>query len=895
MGLISARVAVLAEGVLKAMWLAKLKTNAVVLLGLGMIAFGGMLSHLRSAPPPPVTQKDLPSNLATQEKAGQPIASAPVKAGPDIQAVDHQGAPLPPGAVVRIGSEQFRHQGEAWSVSFSPDGNLLAATSRNGQIYLWDAASGKEVRRLAGTRHVFAIDFSPDGKLLASRWTDRSIRIWEIATGKEVLRIAVNERMPREHGEVCFTPDGKAVVVASWDIVGGRVESRVSFFEATTGKDLVTWNRPGQVGSFAISPDGKSFAVAVYGEVSAVEIWDLACLTKLRSLPGHKSGGVLTFSADGRMLASGTNDQVVVSDVFSGKVIAQLAASMGVVMGLAFTPEGKTLISAGQDGKVIFWDLASKKVRLQRDARMWMIRSMALSRDGKTVAVGTVYNAIRCWDVASGRELSGGPEEPDAPINTVVFSPDGKLLATGGDNHHICLWEVPSGRPRLRFSSPNSAKSVAFSQDGKLLATVWPNSQITRLWDVATGQITSELKRQGIGASCVAFSPDGETLVTAHSNLWHSAIRSTSLNFWLVKGGKHLREYPLQTASVEAVAYAPGGKTLAIATGNGTIHIWDILAGNEISRLTGHKHSVSSVAFSPDGKVLGSGSTDQTVKLWEPISGKELLSLQGHQRAVTSIAFSPDGRILISGSGDPHYPIKAESPHRIRFWEVATGIEITHLQGHQCDVRALSFSPDGSRMASALGNATVLLWDMGALQAPSLTIRSLTDLDIDRLWNDLAGADAHKAYQAIWALAAKPDKSIPLLRDRLKPVAAVDAGKIQRWIADLDSGQFSVRQAALTELEKLGGQAEMPVQKALGGKVSLETRRRLEQVLKTVQGVPGSTTVRHLRAIMVLELVASPEARKILDALAQGAPERRETHEAKVSLERIAKRAIIAP
>jgi WD40 repeat protein len=309
------------------------------------------------------------------------------------------------------------------------------------------------------------------------------------------------------------------------------------------------------------------------------------------------------------MLASAGKNPIVVSDVGTGKVLAQLdAPAFDHVMGLAFTPDDKTLISADQSGKVTFWDLATKKMRFERDARMWMIRSLALSRDGKTAAVGTVYNAIRLWDVASGRELFGGSADPDVPINSITFSPDGTLLATGGDNRHICLWDVASGRPRLRFDSPNSAHSVAFSPDGKLLATAWPNSKIARLWDVATGQIATELKHDGIGAKCVVFSPDGQTVITAHSNLWHSAIRPTSLNVWSVKDGKHLREYPLQTASIESIASAPDGKILAIATGNGTVHLWDILAGKEISRLTGHKHTVGSVAFSPDGRVLASGS-----------------------------------------------------------------------------------------------------------------------------------------------------------------------------------------------------------------------------------------------------------------------------------------------
>jgi hypothetical protein len=144
-------------------------------------------------------------------------------------------------------------------------------------------------------------------------------------------------------------------------------------------------------------------------------------------------------------------------------------------------------------------------------------------------------------------------------------------------------------------------------------------------------------------------------------------------------------------------------------------------------------------------------------------------------------------------------------------------------------------------------------------------------------------------------LAAQPEKSIPLFRDRLRPFAAADAGKINQWIADLDSRKFPVRQAAVTELEKLGGQAEAAVQKALDRKVSLETRRRLEQVLETLQGVPGATTLRNLRAILALEMIGSPEAMKVLEKLAQGAPAARETYESKASPKRLAKAPTAVP
>jgi hypothetical protein len=120
-----------------------------------------------------------------------------------------------------------------------------------------------------------------------------------------------------------------------------------------------------------------------------------------------------------------------------------------------------------------------------------------------------------------------------------------------------------------------------------------------------------------------------------------------------------------------------------------------------------------------------------------------------------------------------------------------------------------------------------------------------------------------------------------------------DAAKIARWIADLDSDQFAVRQAAAKELENVGPRVEPPIQKALQGKIALETRRRLEQVVKNLPDIPDPDTARAIRAIMVLERIGSTEARRVLESLARGAPGARETEEAKASLIRLAQRTVV--
>jgi hypothetical protein len=129
------------------------------------------------------------------------------------------------------------------------------------------------------------------------------------------------------------------------------------------------------------------------------------------------------------------------------------------------------------------------------------------------------------------------------------------------------------------------------------------------------------------------------------------------------------------------------------------------------------------------------------------------------------------------------------------------------------------------------------------------------------------------------------------LQNHLKAIPRADQDQVQNWLADLDSDKFAVRQAAVKELEKVGEQVRPSIQQALKANVTLETRRRLEQLLNALADIPGPETVRTIRAIMALERIGSPEAQRVLETLARGAPGARETEEAKASVQGLKHRA----
>ncbi|NJM73324.1 MAG: hypothetical protein HC862_26150 [Scytonema sp. RU_4_4] len=191
----------------------------------------------------------------------------------------------------------------------------------------------------------------------------------------------------------------------------------------------------------------------------------------------------------------------------------------------------------------------------------------------------------------------------------------------------------------------------------------------------------------------VSFSPDGKTLA--------SASYDKTIKLWDVATGKQLKTLSGHSDGVHSVSFSPDGKTLASASSDYTIKLWNVVTGKQLNTLTGHRSTVNSVSFSPDGKTLASASADFSIKLWDVTTVKEHNTLTGHNDEIFSLSFSSDGKTLASASKDS-----------IKLWDVATGQERNTLIGHSNTVLGISFSPDGKILASASFDKTIKLWDV---------------------------------------------------------------------------------------------------------------------------------------------------------------------------------------
>lgn len=839
-----------------------------LLATLGFAAVGYRMAVPGSSPP-------LEQPAALPQAIGEPPAA---KSEPRHPHVDLFGNPLPDEAITRIGSMCLRHGAPISRLAFSPDGKALVSGAIGG-VCIWDIATGKLRRRLKFddiTERCLDIVFRPGGILVASGGEDKkivTIRLIDPASGAVRRRIVLRE--PVWLAEPVFSPDGKQIAYSP-------DKNSVRIYDAATKRENLRISVHGNGGrALAFAPDSKT--IAFTDLTDNVPIHD--AMNGKRVCEVKREGESLSrpvFSPDGRFLASvsfpkngkpGELTHVTVWDVATGKERHRLQSVFGDII---FSPDSKTLSIGCQNGEIVFWDMASGK-ELRRFLVEDFYVGLVFSPDGKALAASCCGGTIRLLDPATGQVI---PPSADPSLDVIFqlrFSADSKRLIGHGGKY--VAWEPGSGREIRRFAKvPAPRWRLPLAPDESLLASAEENGAIC-LHDARTGKVIRKLKGHKESVWDMIFSVDGRCLISSSAD--------GTIRLWDVARGRELNQLKGGGDRTMHLAISPDDRWLASVgdsrgpRGSHEVILWDLARVKERTRFTLAGNGwPRQMAFSQDSRLLaaGGGGTGPNepgrVQIWDVAAGNQRSSFDGHKSYVYSVAFSADSRMLATGATDGS----------LSLWELASGRKRHEFVGHENQIFSLAFSPDGRMLAASSYDVPVYVWDVaGAIEHPR---HPLSNDELQRSWTSLADEDAAAAFEAIRRLAGAPGKALPFLQQHLKPVPAPDQKRIRQLVDMLDSADFATRQKAAEELEKQNDATTGILRQILTKeKPSLEVRRRLEQIVENIENKPEA--LRAVRAVEVLEWIATPDAGRLLDELAKGTADARLTREVAAALRRL--------
>jgi WD40 repeat protein/uncharacterized caspase-like protein len=675
------------------------------------------------------------------------------------------------------------HSDKLSAVRFSHDGRFILTGSADGTIRLWSANTGKEIKRYgehaAGIFSLISsIAFSPDDRYVLSGCLETSdltankevqisyfARLWDARTGREVKRFKHHEPVT----SVAFSPDGRSVLTASLDAT-----ARV--WNIRTGENVKSLKKEAAVGLFAdYSPDGR-FILTGGVEMgnpeggtavgSRASLWNATTFEPVRSFASGSPNDLMplfatlnaAFSYDGRLLITqgmkinslnreeGREDSdseaarertsqalAQVWDVKSGKELGRFGRDNGDPEAIRFSPDTNSILLTRQNRRSLdLLDAFTGKVTKVITDSPQILTDVVYSQDGRFIAGASGEGATYLWDAQTGKLVHRFPDDPSgslswhSPVDWVAFLPnglsgiifaDGKIFLTDPSSGSSAdLFEFLSGFQKsssslnlmqkptavgfarreelfslggvdgtiklLRFGDDLNGKqltghtgaitSLAFSYGGTLASASLDKT--VRLWDVSTHKQLQLLQHLEPVTSVVFSSNDRFVLTASGGSAW----------LWEAATGKQIREIK-DAGGVSAVGFV--GNSGNVVTGNrdGTMKMWDAATGAELLTFKGHTAKINSIATSSDNKFLVSGSADKTVRLWDVTKPVEVRKFEGHTDAVNATAISLDGRYLMTGSAD----------QTARLWDIEKGIELRKLEKRFGYVESVAFSHDG--------------------------------------------------------------------------------------------------------------------------------------------------------------------------------------------------------
>ncbi len=585
---------------------------------------------------------------------------------------------------------------KASSAVCSPDGQILAVGTLEGEIVLCTFPDGAEVHRISYGGPIRRLLFSPNGHYLAIACANTA-RVWDCQTQAFVTPELEH---PGPVLTLAFHPRGQRLATGCTEH-----QARVFAFPSVTGEPL-----------FAPVQHDQYF-VDMFGAMPISPI----------------------FLDEGRGLLTATRSGFVWRNTENGAVVRSIASPTSDFFSVAVSLDGRYFAIGGREGAQI-WEVAhgerAASPLLPTQRLRQLATAVAFSPDGRTLLVGGSDRTLTRWSVPNGQAI-GGPLIHPTAVNLVALSPDGRSLATAQHGGLVRVWTAPLENPR-DYPVPIDGQLSAgqFSRDGRFLLPSGHNNRScslrsTRVYEVATGQPAGPTLQGGGLILDAAFSPNGHQVAalialvgSQQDRLFRSKPTSTQpgqVKLWDWRTGE-LTCMPLATpAEPRSLDYSPDGQRLAVLCAGGQVLIINPVAGQMVTQWQAHKEHWSSglflsnglLRFSPDGQSVVTIGLDAVVRVWDVATGKERYPALAHTLNFncTDAQFSADGRLLATASFDK----------TVRIWDYATGQPLAKALPHPDYAFRMVFSQDGTQLLTGCRDGMARLWDWrtGRLVCPA--------------------------------------------------------------------------------------------------------------------------------------------------------------------------------
>ncbi len=316
----------------------------------------------------------------------------------------------------------------------------------------------------------------------------------------------------------------------------------------------------------------------------------------IRTFEGHSDNvNSVSFSPDGKYVISGAGQTI-------GPIVWGISNSTGTVKQI----RGDV---TSWDNTLKLWDISTGKEIKTFKGHSEAVNSVAFSPDGKYIISGSMDNTLKLWDIEKGKKIKTFKGHSE-PVNSVSFSPDGKYVISGSSDNTIKLWDIKKGKKIKTFKGHSGdVLSVSFSPDSKYVISGSADKTL-KLWDIEKSKEIKTFKAHSEAVTSVSFSPeDGQHII--------SGSKDNTLKLWDISTGTVIKTFYGHSSSIWSVSFSPDGKYVISGDDDRTLKLWDIEKSKEIKTFKGHSRYVNSVSFSPDGKYVISGSSDNTIKLWD--------------------------------------------------------------------------------------------------------------------------------------------------------------------------------------------------------------------------------------------------------------------------------------